>query len=253
MSTFSPRDVQARVRAGESAQEVSADTGWPLDKVERYAEPLLQERAYIAEQAQSVEVRRSGGSVTLLQTAQHALGSPDQHLTWDAFRRDDGRWIVIARYGVGDKARQAQWTYDPAGRNLHPLDDQARALMGVAHEAVTPAAVEVITEALDLARDDAPTDGTSALADDIERSRPHLVAVPDPAGDVDDHGASDPAPASATHPTEIISTPAPTPPAPPAATNPTPPAPKPKPRKGGRRASVPSWDEILFGTGRSED
>ena len=59
LQTFSPREVQARVRAGESPDVIAAESDWPLDKVMRYAEPLLAERAFIAEQAQTVEVRRS--------------------------------------------------------------------------------------------------------------------------------------------------------------------------------------------------
>ena len=49
------------MRGGESAELIAAETGWPLDKVMRYAEPLLAERVFIAEQARAVEVRRSGG------------------------------------------------------------------------------------------------------------------------------------------------------------------------------------------------
>jgi hypothetical protein len=258
--------VQARVRAGESAEDISDDTGWPLDKVMRYAEPLLQERAYIAEQAQSVEVRRSGSSTTLVESALKALGAGGQGLAWDAFRREDSRWIVVATFGSGEKARQAQWTYDPAGRNLHPLDDQARALMGVAHEALTPAAVEVISDALDLAREE----------QEQEPARPRLVAVPDPQTVIlqrpEPEPDDEPVPVPAAHsaaadepdaePAPVLdsSTPVQRPaPAPAPATAPAPapappkatPAAKPRGRKG--RASMPSWDEILFGTTRTED
>jgi len=224
---------------------------WPLDKVLRYAEPLLQERAYIAEQAQNVEVRRSGSSISLRDSSLKALGEGGQGLSWDAYRREDSRWIVVATFGAGDKARVAQWTYDPAGRNLHPLDDQARALMGVAHEALTPAAVEVISDALDLAREEP------------ESPRPRLVAVPDPQTVIlerpepEDHleqapmndravdERSTPAPVAAPAPV-----PAPAP-APAPVQNKPATAAKPRGRKG--RASMPSWDEILFGTTRTDE
>jgi hypothetical protein len=233
---------------------------WPLDKVLRYAEPLLQERAYIAEQAQNVEVRRSGSSISLRDSALKALGEGGQGLLWDAHRREDSRWIVVATFGAGDKARTAQWTYDPAGRNLHPLDDQARALMGVAHEALTPAAVEVISDALDLARDE------------LETPRPRLVAVPDPQTvilqrpEAEDRHVSTVEADDETSPESHAQTPPrPVPPAPapelPPAPSPSPAAPvsppkpaaaaKPRGRKG--RASMPSWDEILFGTTRTDD
>ena len=66
------------MRAGETAESIAGDTGWALDKVTRYAEPLLAERAYIAEQAQSVEIRRSGGGATLADTAQCGSRVPEQ-------------------------------------------------------------------------------------------------------------------------------------------------------------------------------
>ncbi len=102
LQTFSPRDIQARVRGGDSAEVVAAETGWPLDKVLRYAEPMLAERAFIAEKAQAVEVRRSGGGATLQQAAAAALGVDNVGIEWDAYRREDGKWIVSATYREAD-------------------------------------------------------------------------------------------------------------------------------------------------------
>ncbi len=291
LQTFSPREVQARVRAGESAEAIAADTGWALDKVARYADPLLAERAYVAELAQSVEVRRSGVSVTLRESATAAVASTD--LVWDAYRREDGRWIVTARFD-DDGPHLAAWTYDHAGRNLHPQDDDARALMG----ARAPRSADLddadIADALNLV---APIAFVRTEEDTPAEPgrRPRLVAVPDvraDAGDgaVDDDAAAagdddaapgavdDAAIVSANHPT--ISVPSPTPPPageqptrppakratrtrrakavpadppadPPADDAPPPPPRKARPRKA--RASVPTWDEILFGSGKPDE
>lgn len=257
------------MRAGETAESIAGDTGWALDKVTRYAEPLLAERAYIAEQAQSVEIRRSGGGATLADTARTATGGAD--VEWDAFRRDDGRWVVTAAFAD----QVASWTYDHAGRNLHPLDDEARALMGARPAATRGDQLDDadIADALNLIspipvvrtdRDEEP-----------EPARPRLVAVPDAVPDVSDAAdaadeadeADEPAPVSASHPTIAVpvepakpsrarrtarkapdATPAADPAPEPA---PTPAARKSRSRKG--RASVPTWDEILFGSGKSDD
>lgn len=252
VQTFSPREVQARVRGGDSAEVIAAETGWPLDKVLRYAEPLLAERAFIAEQAQAVEVRRSGGGATLVEAARLATSSTggSTSITWDAWRRDDGRWIVSASYRDGRSEHVALWTYDPAGRNLHPLDDQARTLMGARPLAVLGSDAD-IAEALDLVAD------IPVVREEGVEARPYLVAVPD-AGDLDsgdpdsgdlDSGDLD----SGTHidvvaedlftPTEgsrSTERPARTTPA--------------RKQKGKRgRASVPSWDEILFGATKHDD
>lgn len=231
LQTFSPREIQSRVRAGASAQTVADETGWPLDKVLRYAEPLLAERAFIAEKALLVEVRRSGGGATLRQTASAAVGVPadSDAISWDARRREDGKWVVVATYGEGSKTRAAEWTYDHAGRNIHPLDDNARALMGV--RAISDDHDD-IAEALNLVSEPEP---------EADQPRPHLVAVPD---------AEDEAPGK-RHPVDVEE-----PPAAPAKTPaPAPakaPAAKPKAARKGR-AHVPSWDEILFGATRPDD
>ena len=50
-SVLSPRDIQARIRAGETADEVARLSGVPVDRILRYAGPVLQERAMLAQPA----------------------------------------------------------------------------------------------------------------------------------------------------------------------------------------------------------
>lgn len=245
LDTFSPREIQARVRAGASAEVIAADTGWPLDKVLRYAEPLLAERAFIAEQAQAVEIRRSGGATTLAASASAALGASPETIAWDARRRDDGKWIVTATFAEKKATRIAHWSYDHPGRNLHPMDDVARALMGVGSieepDGEQIDAVELIAE-----------------RPKTTKSRPRLVAVPDEPEDEGEPSPDAPAAAAAAradtvaipHPSSVEASveDAPAPTRTPAARK----APA-KATKGKRgRASVPSWDEILFGSPHEE-
>lgn len=232
------------MRSGESAADVASSTGWDLAKVLRYAEPLLDERAFMAQQARSVEVRRSGGGATLEEACAENVGAAAaEGIVWDSYRREDGRWIITAEVpGRGS----ATWTYDYHGRNLHPVDSLARALMGASAPESVPDVEIDIAEALDLA---------TAVPVVREGARPHLVAVP-----AEEDEASEPEPEPEA-PAEDV-TPAEVPAAryeqetitlpreeatPPAST----PARKSKGRKG--RTSIPSWDEILFGAGRQED
>lgn len=243
LQTFSPREIQARVRGGDSAEVIAAETGWPLDKVLRYAEPLLAERAYIAEQAQAVEVRRSGGGATLLESASAALGgdAASVDIAWDAMRREDGKWVVAATFRERDGAHTARWTYDHVGRNLHPLDDDARTLMGARPVPVPDVDLD-IADALDLVAD------IPVVREDAVEKRPRLVAVPDAEESVEEIEV----PAAPTHHEPTVSIPHPSAPeAAPAEEKKKPAARKPKARKG--RASVPSWDEILFGATRTDD
>jgi len=204
----------------------------------------LAERAFIADQALAVEVRRSSGGATLRQAAAAAVGVPTESdaITWDAWRREDGKWVVAATYSEKNKSRTAEWTYDHSGRNIHPLDDNARALMGVRSIADDR---DAIADALDLVSEPEP--------EPIE-TRPRLMAVPDAedaaADDVDDVDA-DEEPDEPENIAPVIEEPEPAP-KPRTAKKAAPTkAPAAKSRKG--RAHVPSWDEILFGATRPDD
>lgn len=231
MNPLSPREIQARVRAGESPEVIAAETGWPLDRVERYAEPPLAERAFIVSQAQQAEIRRTGGSVVLADTVAAAMeraGRAADEVEWDAWRREDGRWIVTATA----PGAAATWTYDVAGRNVHPLDDSARRLMGV-EEAVPSSATppaerpRLVAVPEPAAAQTAPAEKETDEADTASPARPmDVLFPPDPHDTLVLDRATDPAPAPER----------------------TPPAKRGK----GRRASVPSWDDILFGTPRED-
>lgn len=297
------------MRAGDSPEAIAAEMGWPLDRVERYAGPPLAERTNIAALAAAVELRRTGEPVSLEQSIEQVLGSDDD-VEWDARRRpEDGRWVVV----VSVKGKPAAaWTYDLAGRNVHPLDEEARRLMGVA-----PARESARESARDSARDTAVITRPAHPSQRGEQheperhERPHLVSVPSPdpepvaaeheaepesaeladvvdfadrelvhaherdahSGiDVDDDEPVDDAqddfaqetfdedpladlpPAAGQQ--ETLNLPRPThPPAKPA--EPVKPAAakpdKPARKSKAKRASVPTWDEILFGSKTPED
>ncbi len=57
-----PRDIQARIRAGQSAEEIAEAGGVPVEHVRRYEGPVLAEREFVARQARAVRIRRPGGS-----------------------------------------------------------------------------------------------------------------------------------------------------------------------------------------------
>ena len=48
-----PRVIQARIRAGETPEQVAAASGARVERIMRFAHPVLQERARIAEQARA--------------------------------------------------------------------------------------------------------------------------------------------------------------------------------------------------------
>ncbi|MFI1864575.1 septation protein SepH [Streptomyces jumonjinensis] len=134
-SHLRPRDIQARIRAGASAEEVAQFAGIPVERVRRFEGPVLAERAFMAERARKTSVRRPGENTgpQLGEAVQERLtlrGADKDTLLWDSWRRDDGTWEVLLIYRVAGEPHSASWSYDPPRRLVQAVDDEARALIG---------------------------------------------------------------------------------------------------------------------------
>ncbi len=134
-SHLRPRDIQARIRAGASAEEVAQLAGIPVDRVRRFEGPVLAERAFMAERARKTPVRRPGENTgpQLGDAVQERLllrGIDKDTVQWDSWRRDDGTWEVLLGYRAAGEIHTASWTYDPPRRLVQAVDDEARSLIG---------------------------------------------------------------------------------------------------------------------------
>ena len=130
-ASLSPRDIQARIRAGESADEVARIAGVPVDRVLRYAGPVLQERAMLAQHARRTRLRNSDRGASLAEVvdgrlAQHGVDA--EKISWDAYRRDDGTWRIVATWPSGKATAQAMWELDKTRQQVTPHDDMAQYL-----------------------------------------------------------------------------------------------------------------------------
>ena len=203
-SSLSPRDIQTRIRAGSTLEDVAKVAGLPLDRVERFAAPVLAEREHMARLAMASSVRRRGetsGHRSLRLAVTERLGARGVDLetvAWDSYRLSDGRWTVTADYRSGETSRHATFTFDASGRFSIAEDDEARWLLGEhsAHQRPSPGRRRPVTaESSDEAED---TEPTLDLSDDLALVRairepqvpiqPHLAAVRDlrPDADLDD-------------------------------------------------------------------
>jgi hypothetical protein len=123
-----PREVQALIRSGLTADEVADRTGWNLDRILRYEGPVLDERRYVADLAQQTAVD-GYGATTLGQRVSERMVQREVDPTtaqWDAWRQDTGVWLVQCRFQAGGRDRQARWDFVSATRTLTPRDDEAR-------------------------------------------------------------------------------------------------------------------------------
>lgn len=126
---LSPREIQARVRAGQTAQEIADTSGLTVEHVRRFEGPVIAEREFIAEQARQTRIGRDVGAPLLGELVLDRLaarGVDTADLAWDAFREQGAGWTVVARYTVQDEAREARWGYDPSARAVHADEDEAR-------------------------------------------------------------------------------------------------------------------------------
>jgi len=129
--SLSPRDIQARIRSGESAEDVARIAGVPVDRVLRYAGPVLQERAMLAQHARRTRLKTSDSGAPLAEVvdsrlAQHGIDT--DKISWDAFRRDDGTWRIVATWPSGKATAQAIWDLDKGRQVVSPHDDMAQYL-----------------------------------------------------------------------------------------------------------------------------
>ncbi|MEU1040415.1 septation protein SepH [Streptomyces sp. NPDC005551] len=142
-SHLRPRDIQARIRAGASAEEVAQFAGIPVDRVRRFEGPVLAERAFMAERARKTPVRRPGENAgpQLGEAVQERLlirGAEKDSVQWDSWRRDDGTWEVLLVYMVAGEPHSASWTYDPPRRLVQAVDEEARSLIGESEDLAAP-------------------------------------------------------------------------------------------------------------------
>lgn len=129
-----PRDIQSRIRAGATAQEVADACGISVERIRRFEGPILAERAFMAEKAQNTQVRRQGenhgqklGEIVGERLAKRGAEDPAA-VHWDSWRRDDGTWTVQAVYKISGETYEALWAFDPPRRLVTPEDDEARLL-----------------------------------------------------------------------------------------------------------------------------
>jgi hypothetical protein len=259
-STLRPRDIQTRIRAGASVEEVASAAGTTVEKLLVFAGPVIAEREHIATLAQKASLRRrTSARATAARTLDEAaavrlraVNVIPEDVAWDSWRREDGRWTVVAEYTHGGQIARAVFTYDAPGRYITAENEEAQLLTGEVTEEAAQGTTEASTPEFEetspvLATVPAPTLPNSAIV--LGRAAPsdvplgddaiELVRRPLAAAKLDD---------ADFEPTDVLFD-APLA-APPAAPTPTEAEPKDTADHGAKkkgRASVPSWDEIMFG------
>lgn len=136
--TLSVKEVQARLRAGALIEDIAREARWSYDKVERFAGPILQERAYILSVVNQVVIRQQNREpLTFIEVVTNRLtsnGVAAESLQWNTHRRDDGQWVIHLIYPTNNSSREGQgdavWFFDMAKRTIVAEDEGASWILG---------------------------------------------------------------------------------------------------------------------------
>jgi len=286
---LSPREIQSHIRSGMSAQDVASITGASLEYIERFEGPVVAEREFVVTSALAVPVRTAGDIDPLVQGRTfgtairerlHDLGAVGER--WASWKDETG-WIVKLAFTANQIDHDARWQFEPKKQALSPLNSEAVTLsqQGDAGGALIPRLRAVTEPDPDSSRFDS---GAFALSDSqvIESRAAEAAAAPEPislrARQDDTAAASnnnqtadllealrrrrgeresanfDDQDARASHPStgsiRIVDVPIEG-----LADESSPRSTSPQPRLGSKknRASMPSWDEIVFGARPDDD
>src|ERR1700757_4248436 len=130
-SPLRPKEIQARIRAGETVEEIADAAGIAAERVRWFEGPVLAERAYMADQAQRASVRRQGDATPgpqlgeIVAERMKAFGADPDDAQWDAKKRGDGSWLVELTFISVGRLHAAEWAFDPRRRHVLPADDNA--------------------------------------------------------------------------------------------------------------------------------
>jgi hypothetical protein len=131
----SPREVQAHIRSGLSAEEVAQVTGASLDYVRRFEGPVLAEREHVVTSALAVAVHvnvevdpaddpPTFGSV--IRDRLMKLGADGER--WASWKDEERGWIVKLEFTADTIDHDARWGFEPRKQSLHPLNSEATTL-----------------------------------------------------------------------------------------------------------------------------
>ena len=128
VETISVKEIQRRLRAGDSFEQIAREGQTTVDKVERFSGPIMQEREYILENARNLIMRKdihridlTFREVVLAKLA--ARGVDTDEVSWNTWRQPDGTWHIELHYPNRDGNGIATWTFDLSRRALDASDD----------------------------------------------------------------------------------------------------------------------------------
>lgn len=286
-----PREIQALLRSGLSVAQVAEQTGVNSDDVGRFEAPIAAELAYMIDSARDVALRLTGAGSSdegssfgeIIDSRLATREVDDAH--WSSWKEETD-WVIQLEFTSGGAGIDARWSFDPKRRVLSPINDDARSISS--EEAPMPSRAtrlraipthgdgdrplpSIYDRELDegalFTTVDEPVDKTVATVATVTSLTERREAVPSDVVHTTDlldalrqrRGERQPSPATpadhADNSEKSGKDPVTPPDAPQAQPVPTPDtSAEPSPAKNRtHRSTMPSWDEIVFGSKGSGD
>lgn len=128
---LAPREIQAHIRSGMSAQDVASITGVPIDYIQKFEGAILAEREFVVSSALAVAVHTAAdtgplsGSTfgTVIRARLYDLGAVDER--WASWKEIGGGWVVKLAFSAEEIEHDARWRFDPKKSALSPLNSEA--------------------------------------------------------------------------------------------------------------------------------
>jgi hypothetical protein len=191
-------------------ESIAREGNISVDKVKRFAGPILQERLFIINMVHEISLRKESAReesefLQVIEAKLAARGVDIDELAWQTWRAIDGTWTIELIFPNRDGSGKAQWSFDQSKRTLAPLDDNGRWLLGEDAPARRMESGIIHSEASHPSRIVDSVTSTIDVPAEPVRETPRLVAIRETPGVADSEDG-------------IVA-----------------------------RAKVPSWDEIMFG------
>lgn len=279
--SISPREIQEEIRVGRTIEEIVRSSGASEQYVRKFAQPVLDELNHAVLNALTVRLEIAGDRFNeptarefgeIIKSRLAASGAGIEK--WSAMKAPDNGFFIYCEFELDGEAKKATWSYDPKRLVLAPenqlaihlssqdrIVDQAPKLKPV--PIPSTGITENLADTVDLVRSMPSADTSSALSsarvnqepepaisetadllealrkkrearESVDQLEPHpsteglrIVTLPqEQVFETAQELEPDPIPAPAVEEPSSV------------------------PKRG--RASIPSWDEIVFGT-KTED
>jgi len=129
---LSPREIQEEIRVGRSIQDIVTASGAPEEYVRKFAQPVLDELNHAVLNALMVRLEIAGDRFNeptarefgeIIKSRLAASGAGIER--WSALKAPDHGFFIYCEFELNGETKKATWSYDPKRLALSPENDVA--------------------------------------------------------------------------------------------------------------------------------